>query len=313
MQKKSDKARPHQYLRTAVSTLIILASTAIISLHFLSSSTSDNYSISAETELSSELASSSEPDQAVATVTRLNGDEIQAALNLTVANLAGEYSVIVHDLETDETLGMIAEENIYFTASLYKLYLAFIIWQDVDNGLLAPNDSLVDHPDYGAKSVTECLDLMVRTSDSPCAEAFLSRYDYDDLQVRLLRLGLTDIDMPNFMTSAGDMLQLLRLIHHQQHLSNGASSQLLEAMRNQVYGQGLRQAFLKTGKNQVYNKVGFSYRDWHDIGLLELQTTSQSKWLAVVILSRRAGENNVRKLADSLEATLIDQLVDTRH
>ena len=234
------------------------------------------------------------------------GQDLQLHLDQTVAKLKGKYSLVVYDPVYEQSLATINPSDIYFSASLYKLYLAFLVWQDVDQGIINIDDSLVDHPDFGILSTITCLDLMIRLSDSPCAEAFLETYDYDQLQARLKHFGLPDIDMPNFKVSSLDMLEILRLIESEQALSAMATNSLFESMGLQVYHQGLRQAFASSESTIVYDKVGFSQRDWHDVGLIKVGQLSRP--IIVVILSLDAGERGVGALSSSLSQWLLDNI-----
>ena len=236
---------------------------------------------------------------------RLAGSAIQMALISSLADLPGDYSLVVYDPVYDETVVEVEPDKVYFTASLYKLYLAFLAWQDVDQGILELDQVLLNHPTLGQHNLWQCLDLMVRVSDSPCAEALLATYDRQDLQKRLNSLSLVDVNVDQFLVSARDMTKLIALIEAGQGLSAGSREHLLASMNLQVDRQGLQQAFSAAG-DVAYNKVGLSAHDWHDVGLVRLGPAKRP--LILAILTNDAGVAGVAALAHELHQVLTDEL-----
>ena len=231
----------------------------------------------------------------------LAAQEIATAVELALADLAGEYSLVVYDPIYQQVIVEVEPDKQYFSASLYKLYLAFLVWQDVDQSVLALDQIILNHPVYGNRNLWQCLDIMVRISDSPCAEALLATYSYQELQSRLNDLGLVDIDVENFLVSARDMAKLIELIEAGQSLSAMANQHLLASMNLQIYRQGLQQVFSKSG-SLVYNKVGYSPRDWHDVGLVRLG--GEGRPLVIALLTNQAGVARVAEAADTLNQLL---------
>lgn len=234
-------------------------------------------------------------EPAVTEVPRYDKQRIQSTLDTWIAQApTAQYSVVIQDPLTGERIATVNEHQTYFAASLYKLYFAFLAWQDVQSGQLAIKQDF-----YRGQSTTECLDKMIRESDSPCGEALLQVYDYSKAQERLQQLGLLDINAPAFEVSAADMAVLLQHIFDEQLLNTTNAQTLRESMREQIYDKGLKTGF--SGWS-VEDKVGFSENgDWHDVGFVQ---TSSGSWLIVSVLSRNAYAAGVSGLAKELQQAM---------
>ena len=196
---------------------------------------------------------------------------------------------VVQDANTGGLIAVHNADKLFFSASLYKLYYAVLAWQDLGSG------DLTDETNFQAdRSLTQCLDLMIRESDSPCGEALLARYDYAQATERLREIGLPNVNTAAFKVSAIDMAVLLQASYEMDIMSTTARQALFESMRQQVYADGLKQGF---SDFTVRDKVGFSDTDWHDVGLVEL---TDSQTVTVVILSENAGAEGVAELSSKL-------------
>ena len=221
----------------------------------------------------------------------------------------GELSVIVYDLKNERELVSLNKDHLYFSASLYKLYLGFLAYQDIDQGLLESNQRLVKHNQYGDLNLNTCLKLMIQISDSLCGEAVLAIYDRPLTQKRLEELGLPNINMPSFLVSAQDMSQILRLIYQGGDLSSSSRKQLFAALAEQTYSQILRLTF--SDISTVYNKAGFSKENWHDVGILEFEDYDHP--LAIIILSENVPLQNLQELTQKIKQTLAIEYRTLKH
>ncbi|MCA9349387.1 serine hydrolase [Candidatus Saccharibacteria bacterium] len=225
--------------------------------------------------------------------THFNAHVLQQTIDDWVTNHAGTYGIVVQDPRTKDTLATYNQHQTFFTASLYKLYMAFLVWQDLDSGDIEEQANF-----YEQYSLNDCLDRMIRLSDSPCGEAVLAAYDYASVQKRLLALGMPDINMPGFQVSAADMAVLLQHIYDHQLIPETSAQSLRQSMREQIYDKGLKSGF---NMYLVEDKVGFSENgDWHDVGLVKVG----DDYLIVAVLSNKAYSANLAGLATSLQNTL---------
>ena len=89
---------------------------------------------------------------------------MQSTLDEWAESISGEYGVVISDSDGN----ILAERNPtqkFFAASIYKLYVAYEGYKQVDGGLVDPSESYIN-----GNTRLECLDLIIRESDSPCAE-----------------------------------------------------------------------------------------------------------------------------------------------
>ena len=242
-----------------------------------------------------------EPETAVVDTAAL--EEIVDRLEIPAG---GRFSIAIHDITGRQRLLARDSGRLHRAASLYKLYLAYVAYEDVDAGRLALEQPLINHPAYRYEiNLGACLHLMIAVSDSPCGETLLAHYDYPALQTRLKRLGLPHANAGAFQVSAEDMVRLLGLIHG-DNLSADSRNKLLAAMGNQAYDVILQPAF--RGYGRVYNKTG-AWRDeagggyfWVDAGIVEL--SGSGRVLAVSILHDNVPTENLLALAEDLAAVI---------
>ena len=223
-------------------------------------------------------------------------DEIvlQSTLDQWSAGLSGNDSVVISDVNSNVLASTNPGES-YFAASIYKLYVAYFGYQQVDDGLVNPDEVYVN-----GKTRAECLDLMIRESDSPCAETLLVELGKQELNEQLADLGILNTDMVNITTTAADAAIMLGLIARGEGLSPASQAALLESMRTQVYRDALNAGF--SDGVTVYNKIGFrELVEYHDTAIIEL---SDGRQLVVSVLSENVGTRNIAELARQLELVL---------
>ena len=211
------------------------------------------------------------------------------------------FSIVIEDLTNQERLISHNSEQLYPTASLYKLYLTYLAYEDIDSGHLALDQPFIRHPLYLDLDLGTCLNLTIEVSDSPCGEGLLNHYDYATIQARLEQLGLPQVNAAGFQASAEDMIRLLGLIYG-DNLSEDSRRRLLGSMRDQAYNRILQPAF--KGRGQVYNKTG-TYRaqpggeyNWIVAGIVELNESDSA--LAVSVLHENVPLEDLVALVESL-------------
>ena len=239
----------------------------------------------------------------------------QAALAQFVADykttIAGDFSLMIYDVGRAEQVIAHQPSELYFTGSVYKLYVAFLAWQDVDAGKFDLEEVVVpNHPLYGATTLRDCLYYMIQVSNSLCAETILGRYDRDVATERLRALGLPDVTVVGFLASVEDLQQLLLHIYanEDQVLTAESQQQFLKALVDQRYRKYVIAGF-KAVTVQSYNKTGDSFRPGlrvhNDATVLEL---SDGRTLVLVLFTKDAPQALIidfsRQLADYLTTTL---------
>lgn len=224
--------------------------------------------------------------------TEINGDEISKVLSAWASKNRGSESVVVATADGTVLSSSGADET-FFMASIYKLYVAYLGYQDIDAGVHSLNEPFLSGMTRGM-----CLDEMIRTSDSPCAERLMSELGRQNIQTRLESYGLTKTSFKGLNTSAHDVSIVLGRLWQGTDLSTGSRAVMLDSMLGQKYRNGLAKGF---GGSAVYNKVGFrDQAEYHDVGIVQLP---DGQPLIVTVLSSNVGVRNISQLGASILKT----------
>lgn len=192
---------------------------------------------------------------------------VQPIIDTWEQSQSGRYSIVVYDLANNEIIGEKHADDVYFAASIYKLYVAYEGYLAAERGVYNLNE-----PYLNGQTRKQCLDKMIRESDSPCGEKLWAELGKVELTDTLRSYGLTHTSMTNLTTTAHDAATLLiRLLQNdelEQH-----KNLLLASMKDQIYRDALANGFAGA---TFYNKVGFrDFDEYHDVGILELQDGRQ--------------------------------------
>lgn len=226
-----------------------------------------------------------------------------AALQTVVDNwvnaLSGSASVVVMTPE-QEVLAAHNADQVFFAASLYKLYVAYEGYRLLEEIDEDPNTAYL-----GAYTREECLDKMIRESHSPCAEKMWVELGKLELTNTLREYGITNTSMVGISTTAYDAAIILARIARGEGLTETTQASYLDSMREQddLYRRGLPSGF--SGSVTVYNKVGWNELvEWHDAAIVDLPAGNK---VIVTVLTENVGTANVRELAGSLETVLVKE------
>lgn len=190
--------------------------------------------------------------------------ELQPTVDAWVATQSGDYGIVVYDVSNKSVIASHQADKQYFTASIYKLYVAYLTLLDFQTGAQDPNSIII-----GGQTRKECVHKMIHSSDSPCGEAVLNDMGQEDVTTRLKKeFGFTGTSFPGFTTSAQDATQILVHLQTKQELTTENKDFLLEAMKTQIYRNGLPKGMPNA---VVADKIGFdSPKIWHDTAIITL-------------------------------------------
>jgi beta-lactamase class A len=209
----------------------------------------------------------------------------------------GSASVVIVDPKDGSVLASLNPDAQYFTASLYKLYVAYEGYKQVDVAAVDPSESYQE-----GRSRAECLDLMIRESDSPCGEKMWAEIGKQNLTQILKGYGLQNTDMTALRTTAADTARMLRRISTSEGLSEASQTAYLDSMKTQqtLYRRGLPSGF--SSEVVVYNKVGWNeQQEYHDAAIVELP---DGRRVVIAMLTSGVGTRNISGLAQALEPIL---------
>lgn len=207
---------------------------------------------------------------------------LQPVINKWVSKYSADYHIAVYDLQSGTIIGQNDPDTALFAASLYKLYIAYLSLMDFQTGTQDPDEILV-----AGQTKRECVDKMIRSSDSPCGEAMMAEIGQLTLNEQVVStLGTTGTFFNGIRTSASDSILVLKAIAERRHLTEENTEFLLDAMRTQPdrYKRGLQ-----TGAPEATweTKVGWNEDiNYHDVGIM---TLPDGRKFAVAILGQGSG------------------------
>jgi beta-lactamase class A len=219
---------------------------------------------------------------------------VQQELDVWLESARGEYGVVLQDPVNGSILATHQQDKQFFSASIYKLYVAYLGLQDIESGIYEADEVYV-----GNSTRLECIVLMVRDSDSPCAETMWVEQGKDRATQRLREFGLQYTDMNTLQTAASDANILMMRLQQEKDLNKVHTELLRTALREQIYRDAIVAALPSAA---VYNKVGFYETGWHDTAIIQL---ASGKELVLTIFNKDAGSRQTKALTETLFNPLI--------
>lgn len=257
-----------------------------------------------EPELEPEPESEPEPEEPKVT-------DFQNVINSWVWSLKGaKVAVMMYDLDNDVYVGKVNADTSFDSASLYKLVVAYAGYLMREKGEIKGDMYLT-----GGRTINECLDAAVRSSNSACGEALRRYIGAEKLSEFLTKWGMESTDLYNIRTTAGDMVALLKVMYKHEGLSTKTWAEIQDSMLNQPKSEGLCgeekicnwRAGLPSGFSsgvKVYDKVGWLSKDgeswelYHDVAILEFPS---GQHYAIAVLTSDATLVQIRDLAKKIE------------
>ncbi len=156
----------------------------------------------------------------------------------------------------------------------------------------------------------ECLDLAIRESYSPCAEAPWSEIWHDVLDEIIENdFDIHGSDISALTSNVEDILQMMLLFYRHPEISDAdLATQMRDSFLNQPvttydWRQGLPSGFVRAN---VYNKVGWSYNAnkgiwdiYHDAAIVEFPETDRH--FAVIVMTNAVDYVDIRNFGADLE------------
>lgn len=270
----------------ALLALLVLAAAGVV-LWSLTHKTSKPATVGQKSSSTAEQAKEKEQEQPKSP--QFDKASTQNTLSKWTASHNGTYSVVVADGHGN-TLATHQSDKVFFAASLYKLYVAYVGYQKIDDGTYDLGESYL-----GGWSRGKCLDEMIRSSHSPCAEKLWVELGKENLNTKLKNYGLTDTSMTALTTSARDIAKILARIEQGKNLSKESRKAMLSSMKAQIYRSAMPKGFVPA---VVYDKVGFrELVEYHDVGMVELPGGER---VIVAMLTQNVGTQNIAGLASAL-------------
>lgn len=221
---------------------------------------------------------------------------LQAAVDGWAASLpAGSSAGVVLADTSGNRLAEYRPDEPYFAASIYKLFVAYEGYRALDAGQVDPSENFIN-----GHNRAECLDLMIRESDSPCAEKLWVELGKQELTDAVRGYGLEHTSLVNITTSAGDVARMLARVARGEGLQQSSQQTLLDSMEHQVYRDALNKGF--SDKVTVFNKIGFNeLLEYHDTAIVRF---GDGRQLIVSVLTSKVGTSRIAALGRAIEAAV---------
>lgn len=228
---------------------------------------------------------------AKATPIEFDKAKLEAAVDGWVSIHNGTYGVTLMDKQ-GRVLASAGADQSFFAASIYKLYVAYVGYQKIDDKTYS-----LAEPYLGGYSRGKCLDMMIRESHSPCAEKMWAELGKEKLTEQLKSYGIKNTNMVGLTTTAHDAAVILARIERGEGLSSASRNAYLDSLLGQIYRSALPAGLTNA---QVYNKVGFNgVVEYHDTAIVRL---ADGRSLIVSVLTRNVGTKNIAGLAQAIQA-----------
>lgn len=287
----TDKQRVYRRRRVTVMMMVVVAACvtgmgAMIHAQLAgdeAQAAADDAASSAEVSNVSDSSAEAEALAAAQAEAAAISAEMEVQLDAVFAG--AEYAVEVVNLADGTTPVAIDEDEVFVSASTYKLYVAYSMLSAVDSGTMTWESEL------NGTTLGECFAQMIEISDNACPEAWL--YDVssrDEVTAQANAIGATStafVDGQAATTTASDLATILTGVYEGTLLSESSNETLIEEMMAQVYREGIPAGIGDSGV--VADKVGFLYGYLNDAGIVYSDKgdyvfvilTNNSSWAAI--------------------------------
>jgi beta-lactamase class A len=198
--------------------------------------------------------------QIVRTYSR-NSKGIQALINYWLSTRGAQFGINFKTID-----GQIAAshnpDKQFTSASVYKLFLAYVIYSKVEAGEMSLSDS-----SYNGYTVQKCIEIMITISTNECAIALGNTVGWNANDPKLKAIGINDTTLTsnNHLTTARDTSTILTALHNGTILNAEHREQLLGLLRRQIHRYGIPAG---SAGMTVADKVGYLGSFTHDVAIV---------------------------------------------
>lgn len=188
--------------------------------------------------------------------------DLQTYVNELASAHPGSISISVREVTGSQRSASTAGSTTRVTASTYKLFLAYSIIRQVEDGAMSWSDSVL-----GDRDLAGCFQDMVVFSDNPCPEAIGPEIGWTEIYSDAAGAGANRTGQGEgaIVTSADDLTSLLtRLEAGSLAMSGSGHQRLQDALAANIHRQGVPAG----SSGQVLNKPGFINGYLHDAAIV---------------------------------------------
>ena len=242
---------------------------------------------------------------------------LQSVVDEWVSSIGGDKGVMIYDVDSRRVVAEYDADEEFALASLYKLFVVYEGYRKVARG----EWKIDERVDYLGRTVGECLDAAIRSSDSICAESLLAWMGRDELIDTVNNEFGIEVGESIMTASARQITELmLRFYRHPEFSDTDLTWQMWDSFLNQPtteynWRQGLPSGF--SDEVKVYNKVGWQWEEdeetgvgswliYNDAAIVEFSGLGRK--FIVVVLTSGVGPKSIRMLGTKIEDEVLARL-----
>ena len=235
--------------------------------------------------------------------------DFQPAIEDWAKKAGGKAGVYIYDLDNDKVAANYNGNVRFATASLYKLFVVYEGYRRLETGEWSGNTRVGST----GKTISQCLDLAIRESHSPCAESLHSMIGYETMANIIKNdFGLNNTSARNLYSTPEEIAKMMKIFYEHSDIKNADNiAQMKDSFLNQPkttydWRRGLPKGF--SDKVDVYNKVGWEYvnetKSWKiydDAAIVVFK--NEDRHFIVVEMTSGVSLSNINRLATIIEET----------
>lgn len=244
---------------------LVLGSLLLLVVIFGIGISSDSAKMTPEGSLSHSLETKS-AKTAVEEAAASKAKNIESYVQGVIQQMPATVSFALVDLNNAETV-RINNTNKYISASLYKLFVAYYTYDQIDQERVSYN-TLVE-----GRTIAVCLDRIITVSDNDCGVALGDYFGWTNITNFVQASGFNETVIvrakdsdDEFMTSPSDIETFFIRLYRGQLLSQSSTTAFLDTLKKQEINDRLP-AIVPSGIT-VAHKTGDVYDVIHDAGII---------------------------------------------
>ncbi len=186
----------------------------------------------------------------------------ESLLQSFAPHFPGLPGLVITDLRTGQSTSM-NEHQVFISASLYKLFVAYSVYRQIDTGALSLTTPV------GNTTVAGCLDRMITVSDNACGVTLGNLVQWESQNTNLQAAGFKDTKLARSSderTSAADVANLFQQLYSGKLVSPSSNEHFLSLLKRQQIANRLP-ARLPAG-TIIAHKTGDLDGLVHDAGIV---------------------------------------------
>lgn len=242
------------------------------------------------------LATAATPPEQVLT----QDPQLQSVLdNWVKTHPSKDWSIVVQGLDLDSRSASVRGKSWYTPASIYKLLMTQTVFQNYDLKDLQTQTITVDGK---KRTMSSCLDAMIRVSDNPCGEAMGKFFGWSRIDANLRKLGLKETQLNGKdaqFINAEDTALYLRKLYNGDAMASDERDWLLNVMQQQKFRKGIPAGCADC---VVADKIGDLMNVRHDAAIVK----HGSHAYVLVIFTSGAGYDQMAELTRQIQSVMVN-------